>query len=136
MTDVPSIPVKMDGVSLPVADVPTSVAFYTQLGFQVEASDPQGTGFALLRIAGGTVGLMRRRAEDAPTLRDNVHVELSTEDLDGLFAAFQARGIPVERPPHDRPWERVMTLRDPDGFRVEFSQGERGENLAPGLRRP
>jgi hypothetical protein len=30
-------------------------------------------------------------------------------------------GIDVETPPHDRPWERMMVLRNPDGFRVELS---------------
>lgn len=126
----------MDGVSLPVASVPTSVAFYTRLGFSVEVSDPSGEGFALLRIGGGTVGLMRRRGEDAPTLRDGVHVELSTDDLEDLYAEMLALGIAVEKPPHDRPWERVMTLRDPDGFRVEFSQGERGHNTPTPRQKP
>ncbi|MBB5236309.1 VOC family protein [Deinococcus budaensis] len=121
-------PVRMDGLSLPVANVPASVAFYTRLGFTVELTDPSGQGFALLRIGGGTVGLQRRKGEDAPRVRDGIHVELSTEDLDGLYAWMQASEIAVEKPPHDRPWERVMVLRDPDGFRVEFSQGERGHN--------
>lgn len=122
------IPVRMDGLSLPVADVAASVAFYTRLGFTVELTDPSGKGFALLRIGGGTIGLQRHRGEDAPRVRDGVHVELSTGDLGGLYAWMQEAGIPVETPPHDRPWERVMVLRDPDGFRVEVSQGERGHN--------
>ncbi|MBB5234671.1 putative glyoxalase superfamily protein PhnB [Deinococcus budaensis] len=55
-------------------------------------------------------------------------MELSTQDLDGLYAWMQETGIAVETPPHDRPWERVMVLRDPDGFRVEVSRGERQRN--------
>ena len=123
-----SIPIRMDGMSLPVADVEASVAFYTRFGFTVELTDPSGKGFALLRIAGGTIGLQRRKGEEAPKVRDGIHIELSTEDLDGLYLEMQRSGIEVETPPHDRPWERVMVLRDPDGFRVEFSQGERGQN--------
>ncbi|WP_216329109.1 VOC family protein [Deinococcus aestuarii] len=122
------VPLRMDGLSLPVADVAVSVAFYTRLGFSVELTDPSGKGFALLRIDGGTIGLQRHKGEDAPRVRDGIHVELSTGDLDGLYAWMQQAGIPVEKPPHDRPWERVMVLRDPDGFRVEVSQGERGRN--------
>lgn len=122
-------PVRMDGMSLPVADVQVSVAFYSRLGFTTELTDPSGKGFALMRIGGGTVGLARQKGgEEAPKVRDGIHVELSTDDLDGLYAWMQQAGIQVETPPHDRPWERVMVLRDPDGFRVEFSQGERGHN--------
>jgi len=118
----------MDGMSLLVTDVQASIAFYTRLGFTTELTDPSGKGFALMRIGGGTIGLQRHKGEDTPKVRDGIHVELSTEDLDGLYVWMQETGIAVEKPPHDRPWERVMVLRDPDGFRVEVSQGKRGHN--------
>jgi hypothetical protein len=31
-------------------------------------------------------------------------------------------------PPHDEPWERVMTAFDPDGYAVEIAQGRRGQD--------
>ncbi|MDT7573748.1 MAG: Glyoxalase-like domain, partial [Pseudonocardiales bacterium] len=48
--------------------------------------------------------------------------------LDGLYAEFLAKGIPVHSPPRDRGFERQMQLRDPDGFTVEFAEGNRGHN--------
>ena len=119
-------PTRLEGLSLPVTNVERSVAFYIQLGFTVEYQAENV--FALLRTGGGTLGLLRRNAEADKTFRDNVHVELTTDDLDGLYAEFQHLGVEVEAPPRDRPWERVMTLRDPDGFSVEFAQGRRGHN--------
>ena len=119
---------RMEGVSIPVSDLERSVAFYTRLGFTVEQRDPSGKGFALLRTEGGTIGLQRRKAEADRTFRDGLHIELHTDDIDGLYAELQAQGIEVETPPRDLPWERVMVLRDPDGFRVEYAQGVRGQN--------
>ena len=33
-------------------------------------------------------------------------------------------------PPHDEPWERVVTAFDPDGYAVEIAQGRRGQDGA------
>jgi hypothetical protein len=57
-----------------------------------------------------------------------VQVELETDDLDGLYQSFVQAAIPVPTPPRDRGFERSMQCRDPDGFTVEFAQGERGHN--------
>ena len=38
-----------------------------------------------------------------------------------------ARGMTFHEPPHDEPWERVMTGLDPDGY-SEIAQGRRGQN--------
>ena len=45
-----------------------------------------------------------------------VHSELSTDDLDGLYADLLAKGVAIDVPPHDEPWERAMTAFDPDGY--------------------
>jgi hypothetical protein len=55
------------------------------------------------------------------------HVELSTDDLNDLYADFLARGVVIDVPPHDEPWERAMTAFDPDGYSVEMAQGRRGK---------
>ena len=117
---------RLEGLSIPVADVERSQAFYTRLGFTTEYQ--AGKTFALLRIEGGTLRLLRAKVEAGAAFRDSVHIELTTDDLDGLYATFQSSGTEVEMPPHDRAWERAMVLRDPDGFRVEFAQGLRGHN--------
>ena len=57
-----------------------------------------------------------------------VHVEFSTDDLDGLYEELKSKGVAFHQPPHDEPWERSMTAFDPDGYAVEFAQGKRGHN--------
>ena len=61
-----------------------------------------------------------------------IHVELSTDDLDGLYKRLKARGVVFTEPPHDEAWERSAQARDPDGYTVEFAQGRRGRNAPRG----
>ncbi|MGA2707867.1 MAG: VOC family protein [Steroidobacteraceae bacterium] len=129
------VKVRMEGLTLTVADVKRSIDYYTnQLGFLLEwDAAPQ---FALLRIGGpdgGTLGLLHwgvARKEGALEMNAMqaraIHVELSTDDLDALYAELLAKGVRIDVPPHDEPWERSMTAFDPDGYSVEFAQGRRG----------
>ncbi|WP_165960974.1 VOC family protein [Actinocrispum wychmicini] len=118
-------------MSLPVADLDRSIAFYESLGFVTEGRSDR---FALLRQGGGTIGLLRvgtaaAGEEGMPRrLRALVQVELTTDDLDQLYQDLLARGVPVS-PPRDLPWERQMQVRDPDGFTVEFAEGRRGAGI-------
>lgn len=120
--------VRFEGLSLPVSDLDRSVAFYTALGF---VSEIRAERFVLLRQGAGTLGLLelgesalnRDVAAGGGRLRPFVQIELSTDDLDGLYADLLARGVPVRTPPRDRGFERQMQLRDPDGFTVEFAEG-------------
>lgn len=129
---------RFEGVSLPVADLDRSILFYQSLGFVLEGRSDR---FALLRQGNGTIGLLRVGAaaalEDAlpHKLRALVQIELTTDDLDGLYAELTARGVAV-RPPRDRGYEVQMQLRDPDGFTVEFAQGHRGESMPPPTESP
>jgi catechol 2,3-dioxygenase-like lactoylglutathione lyase family enzyme len=128
--------VRMEGLTLTVVDVAASVDFYCKrLGlFSLEwNAAPQ---FAMLRIVGGgvTLGLLswgQAEKEGATRLSLSqaraVHVELSTDDLDGLYTALLAQGVVIDVPPHDEPWERSMTAYDPDGYSVEIAQGRRGK---------
>lgn len=121
-------PLRFDGLSMFVSDVERSPAFYRdQLGFTVEQQ--HGANFALVRMGEGTIGLLRGDLARWPVeARNQFHLELSTDDLDGLYAELQAKGVKFAEPPHDAPWERTMAVRDPDGHRVEFAQGKRGQN--------
>jgi catechol 2,3-dioxygenase-like lactoylglutathione lyase family enzyme len=123
----------MEGLTLTVSDVKRSIEYYRALGLAVEID--AAPAFAMLRVGdgGGTVGLLAvsEAQKDgaaklgAPQARA-IHVELSTDDLDGLYAELLAKGITIDVPPHDEPWERSMTAFDPDGYSVEFAQGRRG----------
>ena len=121
-----------EGLSLPVSDLDRSVRFYESLGFVTEI---RADRFTLLRYGSGTLGLIelgagvaRDTAAGGGNLRGFVQIEMGTDDLDGLYADFVARGVPVHVPPRDRGFERQMQLRDPDGFTVEYAEGKRGDN--------
>ncbi|HEY1535387.1 MAG TPA: VOC family protein [Polyangiaceae bacterium] len=125
---------RFEGLTLAVASVERSLEFYSgKLGLTVELKALPA--FAMIRIGSGTIGLLAMAeaqrdgaTESSSTQKRAIHVELSTDDLDGLYEALKAKGVEFHQPPHDEPWERSMTALDPDGYSVEFAQGRRGHN--------
>ena len=125
---------RFEGLTLTVESVERSIEFYSgKLGLKVEWNAVPA--FAMIRIGGGTIGLLalaeaRREGvtEASSTQKRGIHVEFSTDDLDGLHEELKSKGVAFHQPPHDEPWERSMTAFDPDGYSVEFAQGRRGHN--------
>jgi len=126
----------MEGLTLTVASVKRSIDYYSKkLGFKLELN--AAPHFAMIRVGGpkgGTIGLLswaqaKKDGAKKTTAAQKraIHVELSTDDLDGLYKKLRARGVLFHEPPHDEPWERSMTAFDPDGYPVEFAQGRRGK---------
>jgi catechol 2,3-dioxygenase-like lactoylglutathione lyase family enzyme len=105
--------VSLQGLTLHVADLERSLAFYTKLpGATVEVHRPDV--IAILRIGQGRIGLLQRKA-------GRFHVELETDDLDGLYESLKASGIEPKGPPVSHPWgDRDFEVIDPDGFVLEF----------------
>jgi catechol 2,3-dioxygenase-like lactoylglutathione lyase family enzyme len=128
------IDIRLEGLTLRVADVKRSIAFYAgRLGFAVEID--KAPLFAMIRVggpAGGTIGLLAHDADPAGSAsttaaqRAGIHIELTTDNLDGLYEQLQAKGVVFFEPPHEEPWERSMKAHDPDGYTVEFAEGRRG----------
>lgn len=127
--------IRMEGLTLAVTDVKRSVAFYKKmLGLKIEIDS--APDFALVRVgAGASIGLLANRhavpkGTKPPTKaqRAAIHVELSTDDLDGLYKRLTSRGLKFTEPPHDEAWERSASAYDPDGYTIEFAQGRRGHN--------
>jgi catechol 2,3-dioxygenase-like lactoylglutathione lyase family enzyme len=124
---------RLEGLTLTVASIERSLAFYEgKLGLKVEWN--AAPAFAMIRHGSATIGLLAlaeaaKEGVAAPTRAQamGIHVEFTTDDLDGLYAALQAKGVEFLTPPHDEPWERAMTALDPDGYSVEFAQGRRGQ---------
>jgi uncharacterized glyoxalase superfamily protein PhnB len=86
-------------------------------------------------VGSGTIGLLslaearKEGVEEAtPAQKRGIHVEFTTDNLDGLYEELKSKGVAFHQPPHDEPWERSMTAFDPDGYSVEFAQGRRGHN--------
>ena len=108
---------QMEGLTLTVADVTRSIEFYrNQLGLELEwDASPQ---FAMLRLGvgpGGTLGLLswKEAVKEGATMPDRaqaraMHLELSTDCLDELHEELRTRGVQIDVPPHDEPWERSM----------------------------
>ncbi len=126
---------RFEGLTLTVDDVRRSIDYYGgKLGLAVEVNAVPA--FAMIRApGGGTIGLLamaEARKEgvepSTPAQKRAIHVELSTDDLDGLYEELKAKGVVFHELPHDEPWERSMTALDPDGYAVEFAQGRRGHN--------
>jgi catechol 2,3-dioxygenase-like lactoylglutathione lyase family enzyme len=125
---------RFEGLTLTVASVERALEFYSgKLGLKVEWNSVPA--FAMLRLGAGTIGLLAMAeaqkegvVEASPEQKRAIHVELSTDDLDGLYEELKAKGVVFQQPPHDEPWERSMTAFDPDGYAVEFAQGKRGKN--------
>jgi catechol 2,3-dioxygenase-like lactoylglutathione lyase family enzyme len=126
-----AIDVHLEGLTLAVSSVRRSKKFYGEtLGFEVIVD--AAPDFAMVRVGGkggGTIGLLSLRhavggkgKRVTPAMRSGVHVELSTSDL---YEKLKARGVEFDEPPHDEPWERSASARDPDGYTLEFSQGRR-----------
>jgi catechol 2,3-dioxygenase-like lactoylglutathione lyase family enzyme len=132
---------RFEGLTLTVASIDRALDFYGgKLGLKIAHN--ASPHFAMIRTAdGGTIGLLSfEEAEKdgavagSPEQRRGIHVEFSTDDLDALYADLTTSGVRVDVPPHDEPWERSMTVYDPDGHSVEFAQGRRGSNAVPGTR--
>ncbi len=116
--------IRFEGISLPVSDVERSVAFYQQFGFEPEV---QNANFALLRLGEGTIGLLKMDLSKwLSALRGAIHIELSTENLDVLYEQLEAQGVHFVSPPRTLSFERQMFTYDPDGYRLEIAQGQRG----------
>ncbi len=124
--------IRMEGLSLTVVDVKKSSDYYIQLGFTLEWDATPA--FAMLRLGTSTIGLLsfdEAKKEGIEKMSDlqarGIHVELSTDNLDALYTELIAKGVTIDIPPHDEPWERSMVAYDPDGYSVEFAEGYRGK---------
>ena len=125
---------RFEGLTLTVESVERSIEFYSgKLGLKTEWN--AAPAFAMIRVGAGTIGLLsvtearKEGVEDTnASQKSAIHVEFSTDDLDGLYEELKSAGVVFHQPPHDEPWERSMTAFDPDGYAVEFAQGKRGHN--------
>jgi catechol 2,3-dioxygenase-like lactoylglutathione lyase family enzyme len=125
---------RFEGLTLTVESVQRSLDFYSgKLGLKVEWDSIPA--FAMIRIGTGTIGLLAMAEAQkegvelsSPAQKAAMHIEFTTDDLDGLYEDLMAKGVVFHQPPHDEPWERSMTTFDPDGYAVEFAQGKRGKN--------
>jgi catechol 2,3-dioxygenase-like lactoylglutathione lyase family enzyme len=117
-------------LTLGVADLERSLAFYRELGFQSEGiigtEFPGGTA-AMFELEGGLILALYGRKDlerdanatfDAPGRGEFSigHLVRSREEVDAVLALAQAAGATLTEEPYDRPWGIYSGyFRDPDG---------------------
>ena len=107
---------RLNHVTLRVADLERSVGFYRSLGLiQIVASH----GYARFVCPDGDSTLSLESREGAVADRGAISIHFESERLDELVAQLVAEGVEFEQPPTDQPYLwREAVLRDPDGHRL------------------
>ena len=119
-------------INLPVADLDRAVAFYEALGFEE-------TGRIPIRDEAINVFMNLPGDGESPRLEltynigvDSYeigtgygHIAVTTADLDGTLSELAEQGITPEKPPYtvSAGGSRICFVRDPDGYRIEGSNG-------------
>jgi catechol 2,3-dioxygenase-like lactoylglutathione lyase family enzyme len=140
---------RIDVLTLGVADLERSLAFYRALG--LESGGVIGTEFvgdeatpggaaAMFELQNGLILSLYGRddlAKDANATFDAPgrgefsvgHLVASREDVDAVLAQAEAAGATVTDEPHDRPWGIYSGyFRDPDGHLWEVIWNPRAES--------
>lgn len=110
----------ISAVTLATADMATSVAFYTALGFELRygGSDAPFTSF---RAGAGYLNI-QLDPTSAP-LHIWGRVIFFVDDVDAMHARARAAGYPPLTEPADAPWdERYFHIHDPDGHELSFAR--------------
>ena len=116
---------RLNHITLDVADLERSKAFYTRLGLiQIVDSPPR---YARFMLPDGEATLSVEVLGDRADRPDRVQIFLECDALDETVVALEKEGLVFEQPPTDMfyLW-REARLRDPDGhdLRLYFA----GEN--------
>ena len=106
----------LEGVSLHVADVEKSVAFYSKLPGAKLIMHRAGQ-FAKFKVGEGHIQVVA-----IPPAHDkNFHIEVNAPDLHALHDQLKAAGIEPDSPPTVQSFGRTnFRVRDPDGNILEF----------------
>lgn len=117
-------------ISLQVADLARSRAFYAALGWRPVGPDMDDVAF--IQLNGLVLSLYAHQARDArveqpgsqaPSARIALgHNVRDRDDVDATLSRFQAAGGRVTRPAHDTDWGgRSSYVADPDGHLWEIA---------------
>ncbi len=109
---------EINAITLGVADMPRSIAFYKALGLELQfrANDDS---FATLRHGENFVNLETNEKPSSNWGR----VILFVPDPDAMHRLVIGAGFTPETEPRDAPWgERYFHVRDPDGHELSFAR--------------
>ena len=106
-------------VILLVASPAASAEFYRGI-FGIPPVEQSPTFAMFVLPSGLQVGLWSSATTAPPVAGAPGAAELCflEEDVDGMHAAWEARGVPIAQPPSDMDFGRTFVALDPDGHRV------------------
>ena len=104
---------KLNQVTVEVADIARATAFYQRLGFEIIVSADH---YARFLCPGGATFSVHVADDVRP---GGTLIYFECEDLDARVAALKAGGVVFDSGPADQRWLwREARLRDPDGNRL------------------
>jgi catechol 2,3-dioxygenase-like lactoylglutathione lyase family enzyme len=108
---------RLNHVTLRVADLDRSVAFYKLLGLtQIVASDDYAR---FVCPEGDSTLSLESRGDLPPTVASAISLHFEAEGLDALVSDLKQRGVSFEQDPTDQPYLwREAIMHDPDGHRL------------------
>ena len=118
-------------VFLNVANIEKSLEFYRNIGFRVAKTYKDASGkvaWADLALQGAEFGLGHIPSNDDPGFRQwvgtplgaGVVVYFTVPNVDRYHKLAQEARATIEMPLTDRPYGRMFTLNDPDGYTISF----------------
>jgi lactoylglutathione lyase len=121
-------------VGLRVADLDRSLAFYTDVGYEIVGEVPEtGLGhLTMLKLPGDEfVAIELVHDPNGAAIGGDTrlsHLVIQVESMDATLAALSARGIAAEAPisPDGSDDFRTTSIVDPDGNRIELVQWPAG----------
>lgn len=118
-------------VFLNVSNIDKSLEFYRNVGFRVARTYKNDAGqvaWADLSLQGAEFGLGHIPSNDDPGFRQwvgtplgaGVIVYFTVPNVDRYYKLAQESRATIEMPMTDRPYGRMFTLNDPDGYTISF----------------
>ena len=106
-------------ITLQVSDLGRSLVFYTNL---LGLEFPDRSQRAASTVVGGVRLLLHEDFD--PSLKGErrgagVGLHFAVKDVDALHRNLQKRGLMADLP-ETHPWGREFSVRDPDGYEIEF----------------
>ena len=109
----------LDLLFLEVNNLEESLAFYNQIGFEIDSHEPHAEPpLASVKSKSLHITLVQQ-IETMLKRGRGVHFVLGVTDVDEFHDDLRAKGIAVS-PPRDDGWGRFVSLQDPDGYRLFF----------------
>jgi predicted enzyme related to lactoylglutathione lyase len=106
---------QMNFLGLVVKDLEASTKFYRDtLGLQINEEQSVPNFYTQFKLDGDTtVGLLTGFEQEG--IQQAFDSALLVDDVDGLYAQYQEKGVELLNEPRDMPFGRTFLFRTPDG---------------------